>query len=116
MWFHIFALFWGMAYLVALCEFIIGGSCCVWYFSKKKGEESVIRRSLWWGIIHTGSLALGSFLLALVWLIQSILDYARVIHLILSHKILGLTKNRCESSNTDIGKSVKMHGMLYYVL
>eukprot|EP00360_Condylostoma_magnum_P000980 CAMPEP_0168315214 /NCGR_PEP_ID=MMETSP0210-20121227/10487_1 /TAXON_ID=40633 /ORGANISM="Condylostoma magnum, Strain COL2" /LENGTH=136 /DNA_ID=CAMNT_0008287087 /DNA_START=917 /DNA_END=1324 /DNA_ORIENTATION=+ len=69
-YFHFFGIFWVVAFIIAFEQFVIASSVSFWYFNEKadKKVESPISRSIWRGFrYHIGSLALGSFLLALIW-------------------------------------------------
>ncbi len=70
---HIFSLLWNIAYLNYLMVFVIGCACAIWYFNNKDSPNyfsSPIRTSFWWAFrYHLGSIALGSFILAIVWLV-----------------------------------------------
>ena len=78
--FHIFSLLWNIAFIKYLSVFIVGCTCSIWYFNQAKDEVSLFRfpilTSYWWSFrYHLGSLGLGSFLLAVIWMIQLILLY-----------------------------------------
>ena len=80
MWFGIF---WLVAFLMACNEFVIIVSTCSWYFSRKDipdddgipGDATVMQGFHWIIRYHAGSLAFGSFLLALVWTIRALFEY-----------------------------------------
>jgi len=80
MWFGIF---WLMAFLISSNEFVIIVSTCTWYFSRKDipdddgipGDSDVMKGFIWSIRYHPGSIAFGSFLLALVWVIRAIFEY-----------------------------------------
>jgi len=64
---HCFALFWNVAFMMAFNQYVIASACCMWYFKKKPVKP--VSRSIFRGLCkHLGSLAFGSFILALVWL------------------------------------------------
>lgn len=77
---HIFGLFWGVAFLLSLSHFIITNVTCLWYFSNHLEDvSSPITKSVW--IIfryHLGSLAFGSLILAIVWIVRAIFEYLQV--------------------------------------
>jgi len=103
MWyFNMFAILWIVAFFISSGDFIIGASCCIWYYnqggnsSEKKEEKNVAKSSYpiytayrWLYTKHLGSIALGSFLLAVVWAVRLIMAY---IHKKL--KDVGATKNK----------------------
>ena len=74
--------FFGFLWVLALtlaCNFFVIASCVVnWYFtssSDSKGNIS-ITQGIWWTLrYHLGSLAFGSFILAVIWLIRLIFEY-----------------------------------------
>jgi len=72
-----FALFWNHALGVAISQFIIASTVCLWYFKHgtKKGGVSPIGRSLKRSVLHMGSLAFGSFLIGLTQFIRFVLKY-----------------------------------------
>ena len=80
MWFGIF---WLLAFLLSCNEFVIIVSACTWYFSRKDipdddgipGDSEVMKGFIWSIRYHPGSLAFGSFLLAVVWTIRTIFEY-----------------------------------------
>ena len=80
MWFGIF---WILAFLLSCNEFVIIVSACTWYFSRKDipdddgipGDSEVMKGFIWSIRYHPGSLAFGSFLLAVVWTIRTIFEY-----------------------------------------
>lgn len=78
--FHVFALLWNVAFLHYYGSFIISATCAIWYFNAGKSGSGFfsypILTSAWWGVrYHLGSLAFGSFILAICWMIQVILLY-----------------------------------------
>eukprot|EP00920_Eleutheroschizon_duboscqi_P017713 GHVT01042350.1.p1 GENE.GHVT01042350.1~~GHVT01042350.1.p1 ORF type:complete len:703 (-),score=33.09 GHVT01042350.1:972-3080(-) len=79
--FHFFMLLWTCAFLVALNQIIIAGSVAAWYFSplgqdgKKRSSGSVWRATRMVLRYHLGSVAFGSFILAVVRLVKWILRY-----------------------------------------
>ena len=77
-YFFFFGFLWVLA-LVLACNFFVIASCvCHWYFtssSDTRGNIS-ITQGIWWAVrYHLGSLAFGSFILAVVWLIRIIFEY-----------------------------------------
>ena len=80
MWFGIF---WLIAFLVSCNEFVIIVATCTWYFSDKteedddgiRGDAEVMKGFIWSIKYHPGSIAFGSFLLAVVWTIRAIFEY-----------------------------------------
>ncbi|EGR28329.1 solute carrier family 44 protein member 2, putative [Ichthyophthirius multifiliis] len=77
-WSYFFIGLWINAFIQALCLFILASSACIWYFSH--GEEgqkhSPVSTSIYRAFrYHLGSLAFGSFILAIVQFIRVILAY-----------------------------------------
>ena len=81
--FMYFGILWIIAFLVAMSEFVVIVSTCTWYFSRKDipdddgiPGDSEVWKGFWWSIrYHAGTLAFGSLLIAIVWLIRSIFEY-----------------------------------------
>jgi len=68
-WFHLFGALWVLSFLEAYNLFVLVSSTCIWYFevSSKEGVRKPINRSFFRGIrFHLGSLAFGSFIVALI--------------------------------------------------
>ncbi|XP_064486350.1 choline transporter-like protein 1 isoform X2 [Ornithodoros turicata] len=76
-WFHLMALYWLTQFIVSCQYVVIAGSTATWYFTRNKSElDSPISTSLYYLVrYHLGSVALGSFLVALVKLIRAILNF-----------------------------------------
>ena len=79
----VFGIFWLTALIMACNEFAIISAAVSWYFSDKSlpcddgipGEAEVLS-GIWWTYRYQfGTLALGSFLLAIVWTIRAIFEY-----------------------------------------
>jgi len=79
----VFGMFWLTALIMACNEFAIISAAVSWYFSDKSlpcddgipGEAEVLS-GIWWTFRYQfGTLALGSFLLAVVWTIRAIFEY-----------------------------------------
>ena len=67
---YIFALFWIISYILAENIFIIALLTIFWYFGRYNKDSISIGTALKWAnYYHMGSLALGSFLSALLWLV-----------------------------------------------
>jgi solute carrier family 44 (choline transporter-like protein), member 2/4/5 len=77
-YFEFWGILWTNAILIALEQFILASSVCIWYFSvnSDSGPQRPISRSVWRAFrYHLGSLAFGSLILAIVWTIKYILMY-----------------------------------------
>lgn len=78
LYFEFFGVLWVNAFIIALEQFILASSVCIWYFSAESdsGPQRPISRSIWRALFyHLGSLAFGSFILAVIWTIKYILMY-----------------------------------------
>ncbi|KAI6658551.1 Choline transporter-like protein 4 [Oopsacas minuta] len=81
--YHLFGLFWTANYIVALGECALAGGFAVWYWSPVvKGNRRtpwfpVQKSSLVAFIYHSGSLAFGALIIAIIQLIRAILAYAQ---------------------------------------
>jgi len=79
----IFGFFWIISFLIACNEFVVIVSAITWYFSDKTIEDddgipgdSDVKYGFIWSVrYHMGSLAFGSFILAIVWIIRIIFEY-----------------------------------------
>lgn len=74
--YHLFALLWILAFLMAAADFILSAACAFWYH--KKSESPILSGTKILFRYHTGSVAFGSLLIAIVWLAQIILEYVSV--------------------------------------
>eukprot|EP01015_Nassula_variabilis_P032901 TRINITY_DN779_c0_g1_i6.p1 TRINITY_DN779_c0_g1~~TRINITY_DN779_c0_g1_i6.p1 ORF type:complete len:357 (-),score=60.90 TRINITY_DN779_c0_g1_i6:124-1155(-) len=75
LYFHIFGCFWNIALSLAFCEFILASACAIWYFQRQDKPFYIlpsIKRAIF---NHLGSLAFGSFILAIVWTVKLWLEY-----------------------------------------
>lgn len=73
-----FSFLWNNAFLVALGQLIIAGACAVWFFTprEEKGKTRAVRTGVWISFrYHLGSLAFGSFIIALVQFVRYTLMY-----------------------------------------
>ena len=84
LYFLIFGYFWLIAFILSCNEFVIVVSAASWYFSNKDipdddgipGDAEVWKGFWWIPRYHFGSLALGSLMIAIVWCIRAIFEYA----------------------------------------
>ena len=84
-YYWVFALFWVLAFLQACNYFIIASATCIWYFAQGNRAEGggieppPIRTSVKRLVMyHCGSIAFGSFILAFIWSIKTIMAYTAV--------------------------------------
>lgn len=76
LWFQGFGFFWNIAFLLTLSNFIINGAVCFWYHNTSSDVTHPITTSLWWALrYHLGTIAFGSFILAVVWILRCIAEY-----------------------------------------
>lgn len=77
MGYYVFALFWNHTFTVALSQFIIASAVCIWYFKQSKSNlnKSPVWTSVKRSLLHLGSIAFGSLLVALLDMIRIVLKY-----------------------------------------
>jgi hypothetical protein len=83
LWIMIFGYFWIMAFILSCNEFVVVVSAATWYFSDKDkpdddgipGDAEVMKGFWWIPRYHFGSLAMGSLLIAIVWMIRFVFEY-----------------------------------------
>lgn len=83
MWFYLFGLFWLVAFLICLQQFIIAAMVCMWYFcgggaadaSDAQHSASILRAMGWGCWYHLGSVSFGAFLIALITFIRVVFEY-----------------------------------------
>lgn len=74
---------WISAFIMACNEFAVICAACTWYFSRKDipdddgipGDSDVMKGFWWTYRYNMGTLAFGSFILTLVWIIRGIFEY-----------------------------------------
>lgn len=78
----VFGMFWLTAFIMAANEFALIAGTVTWYFSPKidTGDgipgEADVTTGLWWTYRYQcGTLAFGSFILAVIWTIRAIFEY-----------------------------------------
>ena len=79
-YYQLFMLFWVNAFIMGICQFIIGASACIWYFevNSDTGGAGTIGRGIWWALrYHMGSVAFGAALIAICQLIRVLFEYYR---------------------------------------
>eukprot|EP00054_Salpingoeca_dolichothecata_P014314 m.80628 g.80628 ORF g.80628 m.80628 type:complete len:645 (+) comp20931_c1_seq1:81-2015(+) len=75
-WYHIFGFLWTIQFVLAYQECAIAGAVAAWYFSRDKNLHLPIWASVYRVFrYHLGSIAFGSFIIAVVQLIRLILAY-----------------------------------------
>jgi len=78
--YQIFMLFWINAFIMGICQFIIGASACIWYFevNSDTGGKGTVGRGVYWAFrFHMGSVAFGSCLIAICQIIRFLFEYYR---------------------------------------
>lgn len=76
LYFWLFMGLWKQAFISALVQFVIASSCVIWYFSQGSGQlvSAPVSKSLYRAFrFHLGTLAFGSFILAVVRMIRFML-------------------------------------------
>jgi len=79
-WYMFFGFLWIMAFILACAQFVIIVGVCSWYFSHNsdaEGDASFMDGLKWIFQYHLGSLAFGSFIVAVVWMIRIIFESIR---------------------------------------
>ena len=81
-WFYLFGLLWIIAFIICVQQFMIACLACMWYYSGQgeemsdaRGEVSVCTAFKWAIWYHVGSIAMGSFLIALITFIRIVFEY-----------------------------------------
>ena len=76
---HLFGLLWNIAFIHSLSNFVITAAVCVWYYNGQEKIHGLINKSFWMAFrYHLGTIAFGSFILAIVWVIRIIVEYLYV--------------------------------------
>ena len=78
--YDVFGLFWLTAFIIGMSQFIIGCSACIWYFECRgpnKGAGTVGKAMYWAYRYHMGSVAFGSFLIAVCQMLRFLFEYYR---------------------------------------
>jgi choline transporter-like protein 2/4/5 len=79
----VLGMLWISAFIMACNEFAVICAAASWYFSRKDipdddgipGDSDVLEGFKWTFRYHVGTLALGSFILTIVWVIRAIFEY-----------------------------------------
>ncbi|XP_062578584.1 choline transporter-like protein 1 isoform X1 [Saccostrea cucullata] len=76
-WYQIFGLLWITAFIIACQDFVIASAIATWYFKRDKSSMGCPILTGIWRVMryHMGSIAFGSFIIALVRLARLILAY-----------------------------------------
>lgn len=76
---HGFALFWNLAFLLTVSNFVISGAVCLWYHREHPDRKNMVMMSIWWMVrYHIGTVAFGSLILSIVWVLRVIAEYIDV--------------------------------------
>lgn len=78
--YFMFGLFWINSFIIGCVQFIIGASACIWYFevnTDSKGQGTMGRATYWCFRYHLGSIAFGSFVIAVCQMIRAFFEYYR---------------------------------------
>jgi len=81
-WGYLFGLLWVIAFIICVQQFMIAACTCMWYYTGQ-GEEmsdspygvSVYKAFSWAMWYHIGSIAMGSFLIAVITMIRIVFEY-----------------------------------------
>ncbi|KAK2566941.1 Choline transporter-like protein 4 [Acropora cervicornis] len=79
--FHLFGWFWIMNFIIALGQCVLAGAFASWYFTYQKPDIDRVGKVFNCNLgrnsvrYHTGSLAFGAAIIAIVQLIRAILEY-----------------------------------------
>lgn len=79
-WFFLFGFFWIIAFFIAVMQFVIASVCALWYFTYQKSDSpaqaTAINRAMKWALrTHSGSLAFGAMLIAIVTLLKVVFEF-----------------------------------------
>jgi hypothetical protein len=77
-WVFMFGFFWITAFIIAILQFTIAATTALWYFQGSNSDApsvSVLTGVIWAFRYHLGSLAFGSFLIAVVTMLKVIFEY-----------------------------------------
>jgi hypothetical protein len=76
-WIFMFGFFWIIAFITAILQFTIAASAALWFFSANSDSPSFsVTKGVYWAFrYHLGSLAFGSFLIAVVTMLKVIFEY-----------------------------------------
>lgn len=73
------SILWTVFFIDHLGYFVLSGVASMWYFAPDRSTIgfSSVKTALSWGILyHFGTIALGSFLVAFIWLLRVIIEAA----------------------------------------
>ena len=76
-YYFVFATLWCNAFVQAVTTFVIASACCMWYYSHGPGGDLHIPVIRSFGRVfryHSGSIALGSILVAIIQFLEFILE------------------------------------------
>lgn len=81
-WIFLFGFFWIVAFIIAIQQFTIATTACLWYFSGQGSDTAQTKNSVnvrtgikWAFKYHLGSLAYGSLLIAITSMIKAVFTY-----------------------------------------
>ena len=80
--YHLFGLFWILSWVIAMQNFATITTTCMWYFTGEGSDAVEFRRTYsskmavnWAFKFHAGSMAMGSFLVAVVTIVRLVFEY-----------------------------------------
>jgi hypothetical protein len=116
-----FCFLWNNALGVALCQCVIAHACAVWFFKPNKDKEDPAKRGGVWNSVkvclryHLGSLALGSFIVALVKFIRYCLMYMEKQAKAQKNMVMALVLRVLQSSMSCLEKCKKFLNKNAYI-
>jgi hypothetical protein len=77
--FHLVYLLWTTFFIDHLGHFVMSAVACIWYFAPNRHSlGSPIYTAFTWGFwYHFGTVAFGSFVLAVIWVIRKVIEYLK---------------------------------------
>ena len=76
-YYYVFATLWANAFINAVTIFVVASACCMWYYSHGPGQDLDFPIAKSFKMVfryHMGSLAFGSFILAVVQFLQFLVE------------------------------------------
>jgi hypothetical protein len=79
LYYHGFGFLWNTAMILSMSNFVITSATCIWYHNNHEDGGHPISKSFFMAFrYHFGTLAFGSFILAVVWVLRIIAEYVNV--------------------------------------
>lgn len=79
LYYFMFYLVWALFFISHQETFILSAVACIWYFADdRKDLGSPIMKAMSWGFyVHMGTVAFGSLILAIIWLIKESIEHMK---------------------------------------